>query len=108
MAWLHAGIIKDGKRINHLAWGAAYLVFVIVFSSIISWWLFPCLLLIRKISFDLSLNLMRGLPLFYVSAKPESVIDRFHNSIFGARSEVYMAIYFLILIAINVFILKGK
>lgn len=105
MAAYHANLIKDGERINHAFWGGLYLGVAVLFSWLNhSWLLFVCSLLIRKVFFDLSLNLFRGLPLFYVSSDPESVIDRLHLKYFGKRSEIYMAAYLAILVIINLFI----
>lgn len=105
MAAYHARLIKDEKKINHSLWGGAYLVVAGVLSLIIhSWVLFVLSLFIRKVVFDLSLNIFRRLPLFYVSLKPASLIDRFHNWAFGKRSEIYMGIYLLCIVVLNVLI----
>lgn len=94
MAGLHAEMIKKGRRIKHGLWGGGYLLTVFVLTYFVkSWELAICLLVLRKWSFDLSLNLFRGKPLFYVSANPASIIDKVHNSIFGKRSEPYMFFY---------------
>jgi len=104
MAAYHADLIKRGKTPYHGWWGAGYLAIAIVFSRYNhSWLLFVCSLLIRKVVFDLTLNLMRDLPLFYVSSSTTSILDRWHNKIFGKKSEIYMAIYTGILVVLNIF-----
>ena len=103
MAAYHAKLIKAEKKINHALWGAGYLAVAVWLSLWIhSWTLFVLSLLIRKVVFDLSLNIFRGLPLFYVSAETSSLIDKIHYKIFGKKSEIYMGIYLLIICIINV------
>lgn len=102
MAGLHANMIKKGNRIKHGIWGGAYLIaagLVSYFGK--SWELAACLLVLRKWSFDLSLNVFRGLPMFYVSAKPASIIDKAHNAIFGRNSIPYMVFYFIATIVLT-------
>lgn len=105
MAYFHSTLIKAEKKINHSLWGGAYLVVAGVLSLIIhSWVLFVLSLFIRKVVFDLSLNLFRGLPLFYVSSETGSWIDKFHNWAFGKNSEIYMGIYLICIVVLNVLV----
>lgn len=102
MAWHHSQLIADGKKIYHGLWGSYYIAFAVLVAFVGKSWLLLILSLpIRKVVFDLSLNLFRGLPLFYVSTKTTSLIDKAHNYLFGKNSEVYMAFYFIIIIALN-------
>lgn len=104
MAHYHSDLIKDGKKIRHGLWGAFYLAatgILVWFTN--SWLLIICSLLIRKVIFDLSLNLFRNLPLFYVSTETTSLIDKLHYKLFGKKSEIYISIYFAALITINFF-----
>lgn len=106
MAWWHSELIKDGKPIKHGLWGGLYLVLSGVFAFLNhSVLLFVLALFIRKVVFDLALNIFRGeVSLFYVSKNPKSIIDRIHLKLFGVNSELYMVIYFLIIIVINIFL----
>lgn len=105
MAWYHSRLIKDEKKINHGLWGGAYLMAATLMGwSIHSWWLVFLSLLIRKVFFDLFLNIFRGLPLFYVSTETTSIIDKIHYKIFKKRSELYMGIYLAIIVFINLFL----
>lgn len=105
MAWHHYQLIADGKRIYHGLWGSYYIAFAVLVAFVGKSWVLMILSLpLRKVVFDLSLNLFRGLPLFYVSTKTTSLIDKAHNYIFGKNSEVYMAFYFIIIIALNFFL----
>ncbi len=105
MAWHHSSLIKEGRPIKHGWWGLLYfgIAFPICFyyKSVL---LFVCFLFIRKIFFDISLNLFRELPTFYVSKSTTSLIDRLHNKLFGYSSEVYMLIYLGLLITLNLFL----
>ena len=106
MAWHHAELIEEGRPIRHGWWGAAYLALAICFAWLNqSWALFVASLFLRKIVFDLSLNIFRDLPIFYVSSSTTSIIDKLHYRFFGKRSEVYMSFYLLLLIFINIFFL---
>lgn len=94
MAGYHASLIKKGKYIKHGWWGLLYFILAgaaAYFNH--SWILAVDSLFIRKVFFDLSLNLWRGKPLFYVSSSTTSIIDKFHNKVFDNRSEVYMTLY---------------
>lgn len=102
MAAIHAEMIKDGERIRHGLWGGGYLLL----AGIVSWFggnvmTFITLLIMRKVIFDLSLNLFRGLPLFYVSKKPDSIVDKFHYWAFKDHAELYYIIYFIALIVLS-------
>lgn len=109
MAAYHARLIKQGKKIQHGLWGAGYLAVAGTLSLLIHSWLLMILsLFIRKVVFDLSLNLSRGLPLFYVSTETTSLIDKFHYWVFGKNSELYMAIYTLCIVIINTYLLVFK
>ena len=110
MAGHHANLIRDGKRIQHGLWGGAYLGLAVVFCYFggqrdgigFDWLLMIDLLLIRKVFFDLPLNLFRGKPMFYVSATTTSIIDKFHNRVFGLNSLPYMIVYFVAIIVITI------
>lgn len=105
MAAYHALLIKQEKKINHALWGGGYLVMVGVASFVLhSWALFVLSLFIRKVVFDLSLNLFLNRQLFFVSTETTSVIDLWHNKLFGKKSEIYMGIYLLVIVVLNVLI----
>lgn len=102
MAWHHANLIQDGRPIRHGWWGLAYVLLAALMAWINgSWLLFMDLCLVRKVVFDLSLNTMRGLPLFYVSRTTTSIIDRVHYRLFGLNSKPYMAVYFMLIIILT-------
>lgn len=63
--------------------------------------LLPASLLIHKLVYDTAYNLFRGLPLFFVSTSPTSFIDRIHFYFLGKNSEIYLIIYFLLILTIN-------
>jgi hypothetical protein len=108
MAAYHAKLIKAEKKIYHGLWGAAYLAVAGWLSLWLhSWALFVLSIFIRKVFFDLSLNVFRGLPLFYVSTETSSLIDKLHYKLFGKKSEIYMGIYLLVIVILNVLIFNS-
>ena len=108
MAAYHAKLIKQERKVQHGLWGGGYFLFAGILCLLAhSWWLALLAALVRKVAFDVSLNIFRGLPLFYVSAKPKSIIDRFHNWVFGKRSEIYIGIYLIFIVVINVLLANG-
>ena len=102
MAYIHANMIKDGKKILHGLWGGGYIIVATLFALVNHWILLPEALLIRKVFFDLSLNKFRGFDWFYVSESTTSIIDRLHNFLFGNRPYIYYSVYFVLLITINI------
>lgn len=106
MADYHAHLIKQQRPIKHGWWGLLYVAVTIAFAFICqSWVLLIVAALLRKVVFDIALNLFRSLPVFYVSSSTTSIIDRVHNYIFGKHSEIYLSIYFLVIIFLNIFLL---
>lgn len=106
MAAYHSKLIKDGKRIRHGLWGGLYFILAGGFSLLsANFFLFIAACFLRKVFFDISLNLFRGLPIFYVSNSPKSIIDKLHYKLFGVNSEIYMTLYFIKIIFLNIFFL---
>lgn len=102
MAFHHWNLIDSGKKIYHGLWGGLYLIIAGCLAYCgKSWELMAISLFLRKIVFDLSLNHFRDLPVFYVSTKTTSLIDQLHNKLFGKSSEIYMTIYFIIVVYLN-------
>jgi len=106
MALRHSHIIEVQKKVPKHGWWSLWYA---IAAGLLCWYFHSWLLaldavLIRKVAFDLSLNTFRGKPLFYVSSSTKSLIDKFHNKLFGKRSEVYMAIYFAGIVVINFYL----
>lgn len=105
MAWWHSKLIAKGITPKHGLWGLSYLAVAGLLAFLThSWLLLVASLLIRKVVFDVSLNLFRGLPTFYVSSSSTSIIDDIHNGLFGKRSEVYLTLYAVGIVVINFFL----
>lgn len=105
-AWWHAKLIKRDLRIYHGWWAAAYILFTGALCLMShSGWLAIFSFFVRKPVFDISLNLFRELPMFYVSNDPDSIIDDIHYSLFEKRSEIYLFIYFIFALLITLFLL---
>lgn len=77
--------IKKNKKVNHEANAGLYLALVIVLSFLTDWKLGIGLLCVRPLVFDQYLNVRRGLPFNYQPLKPDSVVDRMENKLFGHK-----------------------
>lgn len=103
MARYHAYLILSGKKILHGVWGFIYLICVVFL------WTNPIFILnsffIRKFFFDTSLNYFRGLNFFYVSTRTTSLMDKFHNWLFGKKSEYYQIVYFIIFVLLSCYLM---
>lgn len=105
MAYYHCLLIKQNRIIQHGWWTLGYgLACGIVLILTWNWILFFCLILIRKVVFDISLNLFRGLPVFHISRETKSLIDQLHNAFFGGYAIIYQSVYFVAIVVLNFFI----
>lgn len=95
MAYYHSLLMKRGKQIKHGLWSLYYLLFAALLSILNhSCLLFIDSLLIRKVVFDISLNLFNKRSPFFVSTETTSIIDEFHYKLFGQRlAWVYYVAY---------------
>lgn len=95
---LKGGNIRYSKDIYVIGYiGLTFCLMAITKSMV----LFPASILIHKLAYDTAYNIFRGLPLFFVSTSPTSFIDRIHLYFFGKYSEIYLIIYFLLVLTIN-------
>jgi hypothetical protein len=102
MAWWHAKLIKENRPIKHGWWGLAYVVAAAATSFISKdWILFILLLLIRKLVFDLSLNIFRGLPPFHISLTTTSIIDKLQRKLFGTNGALVAIVYGAVILLLN-------
>ena len=103
MADYHSVLMRKGRPIKHGWWALSYLIltaflaylggsYVLAFVSVV----------LRKVVFDTALNIFNDRPLFFVSTETTSIIDRLHYWAFGKNSEIYMILYILILIVLNI------
>lgn len=90
-AAIHADMIKKHKHIDHFAWGVLYALFISLLCAFNGeWWPIVLFCIVsRKPVFDISLNLMRGKSVWYVSSSTTSTIDRFINERIGLSPVVY-------------------
>lgn len=103
MARYHAYLILKEKRIIHGLWGALYLLAIYLLWN--NWLFILNSLFIRKVFFDIYLNYFRGLPLFYVSTKTTSILDKLHNKLFGKDSQTYLTIYFALFLLLTCYLM---
>lgn len=91
--------INKHKKVNH-AMNAGFYIAIIIGICFVGDWkmVFSCLAL-RPLVFDHYLNFRRGKPLNYQPQKPDSVVDKFENFLFGRRAwELSNLCYLLIFI----------
>lgn len=99
--------IMMGKRIYHGLNLAAYAVWVALLCWLCGWNVVAIILfaisafLVRQLSFDIPLNLMRDLPWDYVSKSPKSITDQIEIRIFGYNGKVPVIVYGLLWLAIG-------
>lgn len=101
---------KLGKNVRHGINLAAYLgtIAILVFIHHDSWWyrinfIFGALVQ-RQLTFDIPLNLKRGLSPFYQSTapKPKAVMDQIERALFPDNNGRTIAIFYLILFCLSV------
>ena len=66
LAWYHARLIKQGKKIYHGRWAAGIAGLMAAFAAIDLWYI-PVLLFLRLLIFGAALNLFRHLPIEYTN-----------------------------------------
>lgn len=91
-------LIRDGKRIYHAINGAIHLTAAILIGYFTNWQYGLAVLFIARLFFDVSLNLMRGLAIDYVSPKPKSIVDRIEKWAFKNNGLVPKILYAFIIV----------
>lgn len=103
LAYVDSILISRGEKILHGINGLIYVLAVIPAYLITKDLLFTAnLFVIRRLVFDVSLNLFRGLPYNYTSNTTTSIIDRL---LFRIQNQLG-GIYYLILIISIVLLMK--
>jgi hypothetical protein len=103
LAAFNADLIRDGKRIYHFWNGAIHLTAAILIGYFTNWQYGLAVLFIARLFFDVSLNLMRGLSIDYVSPKPKSIVDRVEKWVFKNNGIIPKILYaFIIVILLTV------
>jgi hypothetical protein len=103
LAYVNKRRIAYDKVINHPLNACFHLAFWIVVVIITRSW-FPVAVLPfeGRLFFDTGLNIMRHLPIDYVSRTPKSYVDRFEKSVFGMDGILPKILYLIIIIVLNV------
>ena len=98
-ASIDAALIKAGQEIKHWKNGLIYFIMLsVTFLIFRNWYLIAALCFNRLVFFNIFLNRDRGLPTFYVSKVPKSVIDK----IFKPLGQWQYLIYIILFIAFTV------
>jgi len=103
LAAFDASRIKKGKTINHFINAVIYTALVAgTYFLFHNWFLIAALLFNRLLFFNIGLSLFRGLPAFYISPKPASVIDKIAKSIFGKNGWLMYLVYAVIFTGLTI------
>lgn len=99
-AVIDADKIRQNVKISHAENAGWYAIVVILcFHFTLNWQYCVRLLALRKVVFDISLNILRNKNPFYYSLTTGSVIDKFLLKVF--RNNVYVMYAFFVLIIIT-------
>jgi hypothetical protein len=94
--------IKKSKRIYHGLNGALHLFVAAGAYFLFGWTGAILILLLTRVVFDVALNLMRGLPIDYVSKSPKSIVDKIEKWVFNGNGMIPKMLYaFLIIIILT-------
>jgi hypothetical protein len=103
LAYTDYRLISEGERVFHGINGAVYLILISpAYFLTNSLFVVAGLLVLRRLVFDVSLNLFRGLPYDYISRTTTSIIDRLLYDI----QEVLGPVYYAILIVTVILLMK--
>lgn len=72
-----------------------------VVGIIFSWWGAMAILCNSRLSFDMALNLFRGLPVDYTSPSPKSIVDQVEQFLFKKNGILPKIIYLVGTISAN-------
>lgn len=101
LAWINRNIIKSGKRVKHFYNGLCHFGAFIWLTLTVNLYTGIAALFMARVVFDVSLNLMRGVGIGYVSPKPKSIVDQIEKKVFGndglTPKLVYLFICFVLL-----------
>lgn len=94
--------IKEGKRIYHGLNGLFHILIVIpIYLHLKDWFFIIGIFSLRRIVFDTTLNLFRGLRFDYISSTTTSIIDRLSYRFQSKAGYVYYYGIFFILIILS-------
>lgn len=101
LAAVNSDLINSGKRIYHAINGGIHIAAAFAIGYFWWWPLSLALLCNTRLFFDYALNLIRGLPLAYVSPAPKSWTDKAEKKLFGTDAYTPKIILLLVSFAIN-------
>lgn len=103
LAYINYRAIDANKRVYHAINGILHLAFWGVTIYVTKSW-FPVVALpfLGRLCFDTALNIMRGLPIGYVSSKPKAIMDKMEKGLFGNNGVLPKILYLIIVAALNI------
>lgn len=99
LAFINYRVIKKGWRVKHAYNGALHLACLFLIWHYYDLKLMLASAFMAKIVFDVTLNLLRKLPVGYISPKPKSIIDRVEKACFknGVTAKLFYLLCFALL-----------
>lgn len=94
--------IEKGQRIKHFWNGLIHVSSAVLGGYFFGWKLGLSVLIVARLVFDTALNLLRGLPLDYVSPKPKSIVDKVEKYLFKLDAFTPKIIYLALLICLQI------
>jgi len=94
--------IKNDRAIKHFWNGLIHVSSAVLGGYFFGWKLGLSVLIVARLVFDTALNLLRGLPLDYVSPKPKSIVDKVEKYLFKLDAFTPKIIYLALLICLQI------
>lgn len=105
LAFINYQVIKADNRVYHAVNGLCHAAFIAAAYLLCrEWLLFIILPLLGGVTFDIALNLFRGLPINYSSSSTKSIIDRWERKVFADDGYAPKIIYLFLLILLNFYL----
>ena len=102
MAAIDADRIANSQKVNHFLNGCIHFAIAIGAGFIFDWKIGVAILFESKIAFDIALNIFRDdKPIDYTPSKPDSMLDKLENKIFGKNFFLAKGIYLIISVILN-------
>ena len=98
LAWYNCRLIAEGRRIYHALNGLLHISVAAGVWYLAGWQAGIAVLFIARVVFDSALNLMRDLPIDYVSPNPKSKVDQFEKWLFRGNGLIPKIVYLIAII----------
>lgn len=108
LAYTNAVAITADQQVNHVMNGFVHIAFGLYCTLAVHWAMGLAALLTARLVFDVTLNLFRGLAIWYISPTPTSTVDKAEIWLFGDNGWLPKLVYFALIVLYLVFANKLK